>query len=83
MRFERHLFVCINRRAAGNPKGCCASKGAEEVHAALKLAAHERGLKGRVRVNKAGCLDACEEGVSAVLYPEGVLGRMPWPRLKT
>ena len=67
-----HLFVCTNRRVDGHPKGCCATKGAAEVAEALKLAAYERGLKGIVRVNKAGCLDACETGVSAVLYPAGV-----------
>jgi (2Fe-2S) ferredoxin len=72
MGFERHLFVCLNRRADGHPKGCCASKGSEEIHAALKVAAYEKGLKGRVRVNKAGCLDACEDGISAVVYPEGI-----------
>ncbi len=72
MRFERHLFICVNERAAGNPRGCCSSKGSAEIAQALKLAAYERGLKGKVRVNKAGCLDACEEGVSAVLYPEGL-----------
>lgn len=27
---------------------------------------------GKVRVNKAGCLDRCEEGPVAVVYPEGV-----------
>ena len=25
-----------------------------------------------MRVNKAGCLDACEHGVSAVMYPQDV-----------
>ncbi|RKY18243.1 MAG: (2Fe-2S) ferredoxin domain-containing protein [Planctomycetota bacterium] len=72
MRFERHLFVCTNAREAGNPKGCCASKGGAEVAQAIKLAAYERGLKGKVRVNKAGCLDACAEGLSAVVYPDGI-----------
>jgi hypothetical protein len=28
---ERYLFVCINRRAGENPKGCCAAKDSEEV----------------------------------------------------
>ena len=27
---------------------------------------------GKVRVNKAGCLDRCEEGPVCVVYPEGV-----------
>ncbi len=71
-RFERHLFICTNARADGHPRGCCASKGSADIAKAIKIAAYDRGLKGRVRVNKAGCLDACEEGVSAVLYPDGV-----------
>jgi (2Fe-2S) ferredoxin len=72
MRFERHLFVCVNERGPDDPRGCCAAWGSEAIAKALKAAAHERGLKGRVRVNKAGCLDACADGVSAVIYPEGL-----------
>ena len=71
-RFDCHFFICINRRDPDNPKGCCASKGAEEIAQAIKIDAYGRGLKGKVRVNKAGCLDACESGVSAVMYPQGV-----------
>lgn len=70
MRFARHMFICVNERVAGHPRGCCASKGGVEVASAIKQAAHARGLKGVVRVNKAGCLDACEEGISVVVYPE-------------
>lgn len=29
-------------------------------------------MKGRIRANKAGCLDQCELGVSVVVYPDGV-----------
>ena len=32
----------------------------------------ERGLKGKVRANRAGCLDQCEHGPNIVVYPEGV-----------
>lgn len=70
--FERHLFVCINEREAGDPRGCCASKGAVDVAKALKLKAYELGLKRVVRVNKAGCLDQCARGTTIVVYPEGV-----------
>jgi (2Fe-2S) ferredoxin len=28
--------------------------------------------EGKVRVNKAGCLDRCEQGPVCVVYPEGV-----------
>src|SRR5262245_35416597 len=70
--YERHLFTCINRREPGNPKGCCAEKGGEEVAEAFKIGLHKRGLKGRMRANKAGCLDECASGVTVVVYPEGV-----------
>lgn len=70
--FDRHVFVCVNRREPGNPKGDCASKGAEEVRDAFKQALHERGVKGRMRANAAGCLDQCARGVTVVVYPEQV-----------
>jgi len=41
----------------------------------MKARAKELGLSG-VRVNSAGCLDRCELGPCAVLYPEGVWYRL-------
>ena len=69
--FRRHVFVCTNRRPDGSPKGCCASKGGDAVRLALKKAADAAGVTG-VRINQAGCLDACERGVAVAVYPEGV-----------
>jgi len=71
-KFERHVFVCVNERAADDPRGHCTARGAAALLDALKGAAHAAGLKGRVRVNKAGCLDQCARGCSIVVYPEGV-----------
>ena len=70
--FSRHVFVCTNRRPDGNPKGCCASKGSEALRDQLKEAVGKRGLHKKVRINSAGCLDACATGPSIVVYPEGV-----------
>ena len=69
---ERHLFVCVNERDPASPKGCCAAKGAAEIRSRLKKLAHDAGLRGRVRVNAAGCLDQCAHGVAIVVYPEAV-----------
>jgi len=71
-KFQRHLFICTNRRADGHPTGCCASAGGEEVAAAFKEKLFERGFKRIVRPNKAGCLDQCAKGVCVVVYPEAV-----------
>lgn len=71
-RFQRHVFVCTNERKPDDPRGCCAAKGSKEVLDKMKELVHARGLKGKIRVNKAGCLDQCEKGVSVVVYPEAV-----------
>jgi (2Fe-2S) ferredoxin len=70
--YEKHVFVCTNRRDPDNPKGSCAEKGSEAVRDEFKRILHERGLKGRMRANAAGCLDQCSRGVSVVVYPEQV-----------
>ena len=70
--YKRHLFVCINERAPGHSKGCCMRKGGSQVRDQFKSVVTDRGLKGVVRANKAGCLDQCEHGVTVVVYPEQV-----------
>jgi (2Fe-2S) ferredoxin len=70
--YERHVFFCLNRRDDG--RACCASHDAERLQAYAKDRVKRLGLdgKGKVRVNKAGCLDRCDEGPCVVVYPEGV-----------
>ena len=71
-RFERHIFVCTNRRAPDNPKGSCAGSGSEVLCARFKEELAKRGLKGRMRANASGCLDSCEQGPTVVVYPDAV-----------
>ena len=72
MRFRHHVFVCENVRDPSDPRGCCAAKGSPAIRAAFKEELARRGLKGRIRANAAGCLDACATGPTVVVYPEGV-----------
>jgi (2Fe-2S) ferredoxin len=69
---DKHVFICVNRRDPGNPKGSCAEKGSEAVRDEFKRVLHDRGVKGRIRANAAGCLDQCARGVTVVVYPEQV-----------
>ncbi|UCD38531.1 MAG: (2Fe-2S) ferredoxin domain-containing protein [Fidelibacterota bacterium] len=71
-RFDKHIFVCVHERAAGHSRGCCHDRGGADVRAALVQGLAQRGLKDKVRANKAGCLDACELGPAVVIYPQGV-----------
>ena len=33
---EKYVFVCLNQRPAGHPKGSCLDRGAAEVFEALR-----------------------------------------------
>ncbi len=70
--YERHIFFCLNERTNG--EACCAQFQAQAAFDRCKQQVKAAGLAGpgKVRVNKAGCLDRCAGGPVAVVYPEGV-----------
>ena len=70
--YERHVFFCCNKRDP--PEKCCADAGAADMQKYAKERVKALGLsgKGHVRINKAGCLDRCEEGPCIVVYPDAV-----------
>jgi len=70
--YKHHVFFCCNQR--NPPEVCCANHGSVELQAYAKDRIKKLGLNGagKVRMNKAGCLDRCELGPVIVVYPEGV-----------
>jgi (2Fe-2S) ferredoxin len=70
--FRHHVFFCCNQRGPG--EACCANHGAAEMHTYAKNRIRDLGLKGKgnLRINKAGCLDRCDEGPVLVIYPDDV-----------
>lgn len=70
--YERHIFFCLNERTNG--EACCAQFQAQAAFDRCKQQVKAAGLAGpgKVRVNKAGCLDRCAAGPVAVIYPEAV-----------
>jgi (2Fe-2S) ferredoxin len=70
--YQRHVFFCCNQRDP--PEACCNNHGASDMQAYAKERIKELGLngKGKVRINKAGCLDRCDEGPVIVVYPDAV-----------
>jgi (2Fe-2S) ferredoxin len=69
---DRYLFVCINRRPDGDPKGSCAEKGSERIADDLKAAIAKLGAQKKIRACRSSCLDLCESGVSIVVEPDHV-----------
>ncbi len=70
--YERHIFFCLNEREGG--EACCAQHDAQAAFEHCKARVKAAGLAGpgKVRVNRAGCLDRCAGGPVAVVYPEAV-----------
>lgn len=72
--YQRHLFFCTNDRGTDVERPSCNQCGSAKLRDYAKSRVKELGLsgQGKVRINKAGCLDRCEEGPVCVVYPEGV-----------
>lgn len=70
--YTHHVFFCLNQREAG--AACCADRGSADMQDYAKQRIKALGLsdKGGIRINKAGCMDRCDEGPVLVVYPEGV-----------
>ncbi|HTJ95727.1 MAG TPA: (2Fe-2S) ferredoxin domain-containing protein [Pararobbsia sp.] len=70
--FEHHVFFCLNKRDSGD-RPSCANCGSEKMQEYAKKRVKQLGLAGpgKVRINKSGCLDRCEEGPVVVIYPKG------------
>jgi (2Fe-2S) ferredoxin len=71
-RFEKHIFICENRREEDNPRGCCFLKGSADLKPIFQKRLKELGVSHKIRANSSGCLDACEFGPVIVVYPEQI-----------
>ena len=69
--FQKHVFFCMNQREDGRP--CCAERGAQaaQEHAKKRIKQLDLNGPGKIRINKAACLDRCDEGPVLVVYPQG------------
>jgi (2Fe-2S) ferredoxin len=65
------MFICAHERPDDAGRECCAAKGSLELMKKIKTAAKSEGIPN-IRVQKSGCLSNCENGISCVIYPEGV-----------
>lgn len=78
MFYEKHVFVCENKRDVSAPRPSCGTKDSAKLRALLKDLAKEKCPGRRIRINSSGCLDRCELGPVVVSYPEG-----KWFKLST
>ena len=71
MKYDNHIFICVNERLENLTKKSCSMNGAvirEKFVEELK----KNDLYFKVRANKSGCLGMCNNGPIVVIYPEGI-----------
>jgi (2Fe-2S) ferredoxin len=68
---ERYVFVCVNQRPAGHPKGSCLDRGADNVFNALREEQGRRLMK-EVKVVATGCMEGCLAGPCLLVVPDNV-----------
>jgi (2Fe-2S) ferredoxin len=61
--YEKHVFVCTYG------PWCQRDGDTEALVRELKYEVARAGLKGKVRINKSGCLNQCGHGPMVIVYP--------------
>ena len=72
LKFDKHIFICINQRAQGSEKPSCGETHGMEIVDAFKKKLKSKNLPIKVRAQRTGCLDVCSYGQTIVVYPEGI-----------
>ena len=74
--FDKHLFICCNRREPGHPRGSCDPAGSEALHKAFKKALAERGINRRsAPTSPAASINARKaRASSSIRTPSGTAG---------
>jgi (2Fe-2S) ferredoxin len=68
---EKYVFVCLNQRPAGHPKGSCLDRGADDVFNAMREELGRR-LMTNVKVVASGCVEGCLAGPTVLVVPDNV-----------
>lgn len=69
---EKHVFVCVQNRGPGHPRGSCIQSGCAEIFEEFGFAFQQRNLNGKIALTSTGCLGPCN-GPHVLVYPEGIM----------
>ncbi len=69
---EKFVYVCVNQRPEGHPRGSCSMHGAREVIMKFSETLEAKGLFDRVSLIQSGCMGPCSEGPVVAVFPDNV-----------
>lgn len=70
---EKHVFVCVQSRPPGHPRGSCGERGCADVFDEFLFQLQQRNCFDKVAITNTGCLGPCGQGPNVLVYPEGVM----------
>lgn len=69
---QKHVFVCVQNRGPGHPRGSCMQSGCSDVWDEFAVEFQQRNLHGQIALTNTGCLGPCN-GPHVLVYPEGIM----------
>ncbi|MBF0609744.1 MAG: (2Fe-2S) ferredoxin domain-containing protein [Magnetococcales bacterium] len=69
---KHHVFICMNRRPEGHPRGSCQANGSGPIFDAFVAGVEHNNLGEQVFLTGTFCMGPCDKGPVLVVYPEGV-----------
>ncbi len=70
---KKHVFVCMQDRPPGHPRGSCGSRGCSRVYDEFMFQWQQRELWGPYKLTHSGCIGPCKEGPNVLIYPDGIM----------
>ncbi len=67
---ERFVFVCINERPEGHPKGSCTLRGSREVIERFDELLDKKDIYDRISLIKTRCMGPCLDGPIVAVFPD-------------
>ncbi len=77
---EKFVFVCVNQRPEGHPRGSCSMRGSHDTITRFAELLESEGLTDRIRLCQSGCLGPCFEGPIVAVFPDNVWYREVTPK---
>ena len=70
---EKHVFICVQQRPPGHPRGSCFESGCGEIYEEFLNELQARDCYDKIAITNTGCLGPCGSGPNVLVYPEGIM----------
>ena len=68
---DQHVFVCLNSRPPGHPRGSCGAVGANDVMQRFQQEFESKNLFDKALISGSTCVGPCNLGPTVIIYPDG------------